>query len=119
ADQLQVAQIASFSNSSDRVYIVGGEQRESVRVPLPVGAQIINTADDTNRYRVSDNGTALIDTQPVFPGDQHLVHVIYALPYDGSKHFDLLIQHALNGPVRLLVSPDTLQVTSEQLMSLG
>lgn len=122
-DRLQVAQIVGFTNASDRVYSLDPESEglppTSVRIPLPPGAQILNTADQTNRFILSDDGQALIDTQPVFPGDEHIVHVIYALPYSGSQRFEFPLDYALQGPIRLLLQPENLQVTSELLAALG
>jgi hypothetical protein len=122
-NSLQVAQILSFSNASDRVFsldeTVSGNVHPSVSVPLPAGARILNTADETDRYVLSSDGSTLLDTQPVRPGQDHIVHVIYSLPYDGSTEVELALDYALEGEVRLLVEPGGIRVSSEQLPLLG
>jgi hypothetical protein len=41
------------------------------------------------------------------------------VPYEGAAIIEHEVTYALNGPVRLLVSPSTVTSTSEQLPSLG
>lgn len=120
---LQVAQLLTFSNNSDRVFSLDetleGNRHPSVTIPIPAGAQNLNTADETNRYVVSEDGTTLTDTQPLFPGEDHIIHVIYTLPYSGSARFELPMRYSVEGPVRVLMQPESLQLTSSQLSLLG
>lgn len=123
SDRLQVAQIMNFSNTSDKLYaqneVMDGNRYGSIAVPLPPGAQILNTDGDGQRYVLSEDGNTLIDTRPVFPGEEHLVHVIYTLPYEGSANIQLPLNYELSGSVGLLVQPDNLTVSSEQLPPMG
>ena len=120
---LQVAQLVRFSNASNTIFslddTIEGDRHPSVSVPLPEGAEIINTADDPNRYTLSSDGRTLIDTLPVYPGQNHLVHVIYSVPYSGSARVELPVDYPLQGLVRLLVEPGRLSIRSDQLPSLG
>jgi hypothetical protein len=122
-DKLEVRQVFRFSNSSDRLFTttiaVGETQFASVLVSLPPGSQIVSF-DDPNRYVPSQQDFSFLDTAPVFPGDDHLVVVVYILPYDGSPALiEQPVNYPLNGQVRLLVAPQTLGVSSDQLPSVG
>jgi hypothetical protein len=122
-ETLEVRQVVRFRNSSDRLFTTtsatGDGRFASVLVTLPPGAQVVNF-DNPARYIVSQQDFTVLDTTPVLPGNDHLVVVVYVLPYDGSP---ALIEQAMNypfdGEARLLVSGDGLQVKSEQLPSLG
>jgi len=122
-NSLQVAQILSFRNASDRVFsldeTVDGDRHISIRLSLPPGARIMNTANETDRYGLSDDGATLLDTQPVYPGQNHIVHVIYSLPYNGSTRIELPFDYALEGSAQLLVESGSLRVSSQQLPLLG
>ena len=122
-DTLEVRQVFRFNNSGDRVFTtsnsLGDNVFASVIVSLPPGAQVVSF-DDPNRYVVSDQNFSIVDTAPVFPGDDHLVVVVYILPYDGSPALiEQPVNYPMNGQVQLLVYPESLSVTSEQLPSLG
>jgi hypothetical protein len=76
-------------------------------------------ADNEQRYVVVEDEPAVIDTVPVLPGDDHIVQFVYFVPYEGAAIIEHEVNYALDGPVRLLVSPSTVKATSEQLPSLG
>lgn len=117
---LQAIQIMTFMNTSDRLYSQNEALEDgryaSVNIPIPPGAQVLDIADEAGRYARS--GAALLDTRPVFPGEDHIVHVIYNLPYQDSASIQLPLNYALEGSVRLLL-PDTLGAFSERLPPLG
>jgi mono/diheme cytochrome c family protein len=123
ADGLQVAQVMIFQNNSDRAFTsgrtVGENLYASVFVTLPPGASVIGFPDGQGRYIVSDDQSTIIDTVAVMPGRDHIVQVIYLLPYEGSAIIEQPINYALNGPVRLLLLPETVTAASEQLPSIG
>jgi hypothetical protein len=116
---LQISQIVNFKNESDRVFsqdILGDAERYvSVTVPLPQGGQVLDTAGDSQRYVLSEDSRTLLDTRPVLPGENHSVHILYALPYENRTDIQIPLDYALDGPVQLLVQPETLSVSSEQL----
>lgn len=117
--ELQVAEIVTYRNTSDRVFsgsrIEGTDRVTSVIVPVPAGARIVDTASDPQRYVLSGDSSALIDTEPLLPGEDHLVHIIYTLPYDGSARLEIPLAYALEGTVRLMVQAGSLSVSSEAL----
>jgi mono/diheme cytochrome c family protein len=122
-DTLEVREVMRFKNSSDRVFTssndLGNSRFASLVVSLPPGAQIVSF-DDPQRYVVSDKDFSFVDTAPVYPGEDHLAVVIYILPYDGRASLvEQPINYALDGQVRLLMYPETLSVTSEQLPNIG
>src|SRR6185369_11432542 len=45
--------------------------------------------------------------------------VVYLVPYTTTAIIEQPVTYALSGPVRLLLSPDTIQVTSQQLQPIG
>jgi mono/diheme cytochrome c family protein len=122
-DTLEVRQVIRFSNSSDRVYTTSNSVAENVFasliVTLPPGAQVVSF-DDPQRYIISQENFSIVDTAPVFPGDDHLVIVVYILPYDGSAALiEQPMNYRLDGQVRLLMYPDSLEVSSDQLPLIG
>jgi mono/diheme cytochrome c family protein len=122
-NRLEIAQVVSFANTSDRLFTTDelfGENRfGSVRLPLPPGAQILSLADSQQRYALAPDASAIIDTIAVLPGDGHVMHVIYALPYNGDLLIDQPILYAVEGEVRFLTYPETLAITSDQVITTG
>lgn len=123
AGVLQVTQIMNFRNTSDRLYsqneTVGGTRFTSVMIPLPPGAQIQGTANETQRYTRSQDGKALIDTRPVYPGEDHVVHITYTLPFDTGADIEIPLNYALNGVVQILLESDKLRIISPQLAAMS
>lgn len=120
-DTLYILQIVQFINTSDSVYFVesnGGHNSVSVRVP--VGAQMQNIGD--NAYQLSGDGTQVFDIQPVLPGEPHIMHLAYNLPYDQTAADGILIEqtfdYPLVGSVDVLVATNGLGLTSETLTAL-
>jgi hypothetical protein len=122
-DTLEVRQALHFHNSSDRLYTtskdLGDGRFGSILISLPPGAQVVSL-DNQTRYIVSTKDFSVLDTTPVLPGDVHTVIIAYIIPYDGKA---ALIEQPMNypfeGKARLLVSPDTLQIKSQQLPDSG
>lgn len=117
-DTLQIAQVVSFQNVSDRAYstnlAVDAERYGSVQLSIPPGAQVVSVAADDSRYALASDGLAVIDTAPVLPNSEHLVQVVYRLPYTGQAQIEQVVEYAVSGPMRLLVTSSSLQITSEQ-----
>jgi mono/diheme cytochrome c family protein len=120
---LRIAQVISFSNSSDRAYstdqLANDDRYASVQVKVPPGAQLLSVAPDDQRYIISEDGTAVIDTAPILPAEEHIVQVVYSLPYSGEIELQHPLGYGLQGPARLLVTPDTIEVSSALLAPLG
>lgn len=122
-DTLEVREVLRFKNTSDRAFTssndLGSGRFASLIVTLPPGAQIV-TFDDAQRYVTSDKDFSFVDTAPVYPGEDHLVVVVYILPYDGSTSLiEQPLNYPLDGQVGLLMYPQDLQVKSDQLPHIG
>lgn len=119
---LQVIQIVTYRNTSDRIFlsreVVDEFRQESVRLTLPQGAVIREFADSTERYIIAEDGGSLVDTQPVFPGENHIVHVLYTLPFSGSADIVQPLDYPLTGSFQMLVD-SALRLSSSQLIARG
>lgn len=116
ADQLQVVQIASFNNTSDRAYVKATDGT-SVSMKLPTGATYQDFSGGS--YMVSADGSDIADVQPVLPGNAHVMHVAYTLPYSGSATVAQTLDYALNGQVEVLLDGSGLSVTGAGMSALG
>lgn len=122
-ETLEVRQVVRFRNNSDRLFTTTTPTEDgrfpSVLVTLPPGAQVVSF-DNPARYIVSQQDFTVLDTTPVLPGNDHLVVLVYVLPYDGSPSLiEQTMNYPFDGQARLLVSGDAIQVKSEQLPALG
>jgi hypothetical protein len=121
-DRLEVAQFFSISNSSDRAFSTSQRTPDgrlvSLVLPLPPGA-IVAGFPEQNRYVFVQDDFTVFDTAPVLPGEEHIVQLGYFVSYDEGAIIEQELSYALNGPVRLLVRPETVGVVSEQLASGG
>ncbi len=117
-DKLEVRQIIQFRNSSDRLFTssndLGNGKFASVAVTLPPGSQIVSF-DNPDRYVALQEQYSVVDTSPVYPGDDHQMVIVYLLPYDGQPApLEQSFAYPLDGQARLLIWPDTLTVKSSQ-----
>lgn len=121
-DSLEVAHVMTLTNTSDRAFSSSQTTEDgrniSVVIALPPGA-IVAGLPDEQRFVVAAEEAALLDTIPVLPGAQHLVQVIYLIPYEDEAIIEQQMNYALEGEVRLLLRPDSVSVTSEQLQPIG
>jgi hypothetical protein len=121
-DNLEVAQVFSIANNSDRAYSTTQTTPDgrtiSLVFPLPPGAIVPGFAEQGRYVFVQDEFTVL-DTVPVLPGEEHIVQLIYFISYGGDAIIEQELNYALNGPVRLLVRPENVVVTSDQLTAQG
>ncbi len=118
SNELQVVQIVSFTNDSDRAYLktVDGTQM-STSVKLPKGAAFQDFSN--GKYKLSPDGTEVFDTEPVMPGNPHIMHLGYSLPYTGQMSIEQPIDYALNGKVQVMVANKGLSISGDQFASLG
>ncbi len=120
---LEIAQVYNFTNTSDRAYTTSQTTDDgraiSLAITLPPGAIIAGFPNDQNRYIVDAPNSTFYDTVPVLPGEQHIVQVIYVIQYDQGAIIEQPINYAIDAPVRLLLTPQTIGVTSDQLQSMG
>ena len=67
------------------------------------------------------NGSVVSDTQPVFPGDAHVMHVAFSLPYSDSMSLAITqpVDYPLKGQVEVLVQPGAMSVDGDGFSQLG
>lgn len=122
AGSMQVAQIMSYTNHSDRLFSSDqspdGISFESVRLTLPENAALLNIAGDTRRFIIADDQRTIIDTRPVVPGSSHLLHIVYSIPYVNSASLTHPLDYALDGNVQVL-APQGMILNSSQFSSTG
>lgn len=107
---LQVIQIASYTNNSDRVYFsVNDGVGTSVGLQIPPDATMLDNV--SSRYTVIDN--TIYDSRPMLPGEAHLIHASYTLPYTDSATVVQALTFPLAGNLSIVVASDGLSVTGE------
>ena len=123
-DSLQIVQAFNITNTGDRAFTSNQTASNgatiSLVIQLPPGAVVVGFPENQNRY-ISDADTfTIFDTFPVLPAEQHIVQVVYLVPYDsGGAIIEQPLTYALDGPVRLLLTPLTMGVRSDQLQPRG
>jgi mono/diheme cytochrome c family protein len=121
-DTLEVAQVLRFRNSGDRAYTTSQTtpdgQPVGLAISLPPGA-VVPGFSEPNRYVYDSTTYTLIDTVPVLPGDEHIVQVVYLIPYTGSAIIEQPLNYPLDGQARLLVRPPETRVQGELFPALG
>ncbi|MBZ0302035.1 MAG: cytochrome c [Anaerolineae bacterium] len=120
---VQVVQVINFQNTSDRFYTSSNEVSDgafaSVVINLPPGSTVIGFPDDERRYVVSEDQSTVVDTLPVLPNEDHIVQLVYLVPYTGDAIIEQPLNYTLDGEVRVLLRPDALEVLSDQLSAIG
>jgi mono/diheme cytochrome c family protein len=120
---LEVTQLFTISNSSDRAYSTSQTTPDgravSLAFQLPPGAVLLGFPSGEGRFVLSTDQTTVLDTAPTLPGDQNLVAIAYVIPYEGSAIIEQVFNYALNGQVRILVQPETVQLNGPPLGALG
>ncbi|MDX2141159.1 MAG: c-type cytochrome [Chloroflexota bacterium] len=120
---LEVTQLFTISNSSDRAYSTNQTTPDgravSLAFQLPPGAVLLGFPSGEGRFVLSTDQTTVLDTAPTLPGDQNLVAIAYVIPYEGSAIIEQVFNYALNGQVRILVQPDSVQLSGTPLTALG
>lgn len=117
-DGLQIIQEVVFENTSDRLYTnslqINQNAFASVVVGLPPGAVGLGFPDD-QRFVQAEEQNVVVDTVPVRPGEDHIVQMSYFLPYEDGAIIEQPVYYTFDGTARILVWPDSLTVTSDQL----
>jgi hypothetical protein len=80
---------------------------------------IIGFPNNEQRFIVSEDQTQVVDTVPVLPGDDHIVQMVYLVPYQGDAIIEQALNYPVDGVVSLLLRPDALEVTGDHLELLG
>lgn len=114
-NEMQVLELYTFANSSDRAY--RAPDGASVRVNVPEGAQIFDMG--SARFLISEDGTQLIDRALVLPGQEHTMHVLFTLPYGGAATVSHSINYPLLNGFEVVIADPGLTVSGEGMEPLG
>ncbi len=105
---MEVVQVISITNSSDRLFLTDERLNENQRValsfPLPPGAGGVGFEPgmQDRRFVVSEDGTAVIDTQPLRPGSED-IFMSYFIPYSDGAIIEQVFNYPYRGPFHLLI----------------
>jgi mono/diheme cytochrome c family protein len=116
---LIINQTNGYFNGTDRMFILrpeGSEYSVSLLMQLPIGASILNSAEDP-RFIQAQAEYALIDLQPVYPG-QHIISASYFLPYQDGRVIDIPTNNRFEGKVDILLSIPELSIVSDTILFL-
>ncbi len=113
---VQIVQLLSFENTSDRAFFNEGG---SVRIPLPQNAQLVPDANDLNRFTFMEDGRTLMDTRPLLPDQQHVIHLIYFMPQNNLATLRQELDYEIAGPLEVYLGSDTLELNGDDFISLG
>lgn len=118
---LEIRQDVTFTNTSDRLFVgapVEGETDETrtFTLPLPVGA-VMALLPQSGRYVYDDERFILSDTRAVLPG-QNQIRFVYLLQYGDGAVIEYPVEHAVSGPVLILLAGDALRFESEQFQAI-
>nr|MCU0512674.1 hypothetical protein [Anaerolineae bacterium] len=120
-DQLLVAQVISFNNTSDRAFagptVLEGLQSPSVKITLPPGAQLRVTGQEG--YILGEDGVTVTSIQPVMPGEVYNMHVSYLLPITGSAVLEFPVHYRMANQAELMLTPGEFTVSSSQFQPMG
>ncbi|MBE0689160.1 MAG: hypothetical protein IH587_03445, partial [Anaerolineae bacterium] len=122
-DSLEITQVFTLRNHSDRAYTTSQMTSDgralSVVISLPPGSVIWGFPDNADRYVAIQEQFAVADTLPVLPGEDHVVAVVYIIPYDNGAIIEQPLNYAFVGVARVLLRPESLRLQSDQLQSIG
>jgi len=110
-DSLQVVERIQFVNDADTMY-TNLHHGYSLRIDLPPGASVPHM-DETSGLVVADDGNTLYDTEPVMPGEPHVVLIAYELP--AGVEINRQFVYPFTGTYDLFIDGDALEVTEGDL----
>ncbi|MFO7322143.1 MAG: c-type cytochrome [Chloroflexota bacterium] len=114
-DTMQVAQLVTFENTSDRVYqTTGAAGTVSVGLGVPANARFEDHSNEG--YVVSDDRTRILDPRPLLPGETRPMFLLYELPYNRSATFEQALDYELTGRVVVQLMTPGLAVDGEGLV---
>jgi len=123
-ETLQVFEIVEVWNDSDRIYMGveaaddGVENFQTVSFTLPENTEFIDLTGE-GRYSVSADGRVITDSLPVLPGEPHVVHLAYLLPYDERASIMHVLDYPFQGRLEVHADAHGLAVESDRLAVVG
>ncbi len=120
--KLEVVTVVQVQNLSESLMFSTGEflsdgRPIAFRLPIPDGATLL--PPDTAVQIISQDGRAMIDTQPLPPRGQKLLTAHYSLPYTLGDTLSLPTDLTVGGVVRVLIRPTEMRIDSDNLPPLG
>lgn len=103
-----VVQLTQFNNTSNMMYVSAEDELASVHVRLPDGARLSEQDTDLRRVKLSEDARTVYDTRPVLPGEQHMLHTVYAMPPEADirQSFD----YPLEGFIEIYVGSEAIGI---------
>lgn len=127
-EEIIVQQLINFNNTSDYVYRgsnqIDGFTYDSVRIPIPDEATLLNSIELVPRFMILEEAAqqTLLDTQPVFPGSDHLVEIIYSIPFPlnlEGVEIRFPVAYNVTKEIEVLVEPSNYQISGGGFESQG
>ena len=121
---MEVVEVLGVTNNSDRLYLtneyLSENQRVALQFLLPPGAFGVGFEPGTqdSRFMVSQDGTTVIDTQPLRPGTDE-IFFSYMIPYTDGAIIEQEFLYTLNGPFHLLIEAGQVALESDLFASSG
>lgn len=117
-----ITQVIRIINDSDRAFtsenIINNGQYETIKIDIPPNADI-QTNDMSNRYLISDDERTVIDTVSVLPEKDHIIQIAYRMLLPDAAQIEQSTNYTFDGPARLLIEQNKVEVSSDQLLPLG
>ncbi len=113
---MEVAEVLSITNDSDRLYLtdetVSDNQRVALRIPLPPGAAGVGFEPGMQgtRFLMNEDETVILDTQPVRPGRDD-IFFSYFIPYTDGAIIEQEVTYPFSGPFHLLIEAGQVTVS--------
>ncbi len=120
---LYITETINLRNTSDKMLIreLDNETVEvaSIEIPIPLNAQLQSTATDTNRFRVNQSSTMLLDTYPVIPNMPHIIQFAYIIPFSDTLTFTIPTLYKATSSPQIYVEYPLLKLESNRIEHLG
>src|SRR5690606_15092503 len=115
---IQIWQLISVTNTSDKVYIYTDNrgQSVSVRVPAPAGVRL-SPHNDISRFVFNEN--SVFDTRPVVPNQEHSFHLLYTATFNNSFTFSQTLPYVFAGPYEAYVDSSVMKIQQSGWQTLN
>ncbi len=121
---LEVGEVLSFANTSDRLYLteehLTASRRVALRIPLPPGATGLGFEPGLQGSRLffDEEQGVVIDTQPLRPGSDQ-IFFSYLIPYTDGAIIEQEFAYPFNGEFHLLIETGQVQFESPMFRANG
>ena len=122
-DEIQVLQIISLVNTSDRLFVgdtpASSDTLRTINLPLPEGATPVDMFED-GRYTLSEDGRVVSYTRAIAPGQPANLHHMFMMPYtDDALSITQQFAYPLRGIAEIMLAAPGLTLESDMLPFLG